>query len=320
MRVSNPPSPSRLHPALREALAAQRTERAFMARPHAQAKATLLCDYMRAHGLRACVVAVSGGVDSSVVLALAALARGQDGSPIESIVPVLAPVRSAGATGQEDAVERARAACASCGLEGAVVDLTQAHGALRAAVEDGVGLAGEGWAQGQLVAYCRTPAFYYVTSLLTEAGLPAILLGTTNRDEGAYLGYVGKAADGMVDVQLISDLHKGEVVALAQALSLPREVWGAVPTGDMFDGRSDEEVFGAPYDFVELYLGYLCRPESGRAALRASLPPEALAQFEALAARLERLHAHNAHKYLVGQPAVRLEALPSAVPGGWGAP
>jgi NAD+ synthase (glutamine-hydrolysing) len=281
------------------------------------AKTHVLNDYMREHGLRSCVVAVSGGVDSAVVLGLAVAAAAVNNSPIARIVPILAPIHVLGATNQDEALARGRAVCRACGLEPAVIDLSVVHGLLKETVEDAVGEVGDDWARGQLVAYVRTPAFYYTTSLLTQIGLPAILLGTTNRDEGAYLGYVGKAADGMVDVQVIADLHKSEVNALALHLQLPLEVCTAVPTGDMYDRRSDEEVFGAPYDFVELYLQWLCLPAFSQQQVLESFDSEGRAQFMELGAHLEHLHDYNAHKYLGRSPAVHLNVLASAVPGGW---
>ncbi|WP_258957573.1 hypothetical protein [Legionella sainthelensi] len=43
-----------------------------------------------------------------------------------------------------------------------------------------------------------------------------------NRDEGSYVGFFGKASDAMVDIQLISDLHKSEVKKLALFLNIPQ--------------------------------------------------------------------------------------------------
>jgi NAD+ synthase (glutamine-hydrolysing) len=317
MRVSNPRAPAILEDELARALAGVRALRAFDARDYASSKAQLLNDYMREHELRACVVAVSGGIDSAVVLALAASAARELSSPISRVIPVLAPIFDSGATNQDEATARGRAVVASCGLEAALIDLSATHNVLKAAVESAVGLVGEDWARGQLVAYVRTPAFYYLTSLLTQEGLPAILLGTTNRDEGAYLGYIGKAADGMVDVQLIADLHKSEVGKLARYLQLPTEVCAATPTGDMYDRRTDEEVFGAPYDFVELYLSWLCWPQERQLEMLDGCDEAAREQFLMLAARLEHLHNYNRHKYLGRSPAVHLNLLASAVPGGW---
>jgi hypothetical protein len=127
-----------------------------------------------------------------------------------------------------------------------------------------------------------------------------VVVGTTNRDEGAYLGFFGKASDAMVDLQPISDLHKSEVRALARHLGVPDDLVDAVPSGDVHDGRVDEEMIGATYDDVELALRMreLELPARGPAAI-------------------ERKHVENAHKYRVGDPAVHLDVMPRGVPGGW---
>jgi len=326
MRVVNPPAPACLDREITSLLGEFRKERGFNAEQHIKEKAALLNDYLRHHRLSACIVALSGGIDSAVVLALAACAAREPDSPIKRLLAVLAPVHSVGATNQGQATTQGQEIAASCNgqqtegtppVETVIIDLTEAHKALKETVDQATSIKGEGWATGQLVAYARTPAFYYITSLLTQQGFPAVLLGTTNRDEGAYLGYVGKAADGMVDLQLIADLHKGEVRQLAQALNLPSAVCMATPTGDMYDGRPDEEVFGAPYDFVELYLNYLCLPKDRQKTLLCDFTPEARKQFKALASHLEKLHTYNQHKYLARSPAIHLNILPSAVPGGW---
>src|SRR5213075_1289727 len=131
------------------------------------------------------------------------------------------------------------------------------------------------------------------------------VVGTTNRDEGAYLGFFGKASDGMVDLQPISDLHKSEVRALARHLGVPDDVVDAVASGDVHDGRNDEQMIGASYDEVEAFL-----------RLRELGLDPALCGARALAA-IERQHATNRHKYAVGSPAVHLDVMPRGVPGGW---
>lgn len=315
MKVYNPALSEGLRPRLREALATCRALRSFNPKAHAQDKATRLNSYLRAFGLRSVVVAVSGGIDSAVVLGLAARAAVAEGSPLERIVPVLLPVHDeTAATGQPEATARGREVCAAHGLTPVELDLTCAHAQLAAHVEAACGMAGQGWARGQLVAYQRTPALYYLTSLLAEAGTPGVLLGTTNKDEGAYLGYFGKASDGLVDVQLISDLHKSEVRSLAAELGTPASVLDVTPTGDMFDGRTDEQVFGAPYDFVELFLHAKKGALAGQTAQWDDLD---VAQFEQLSSNLETLHQYNRHKYLGKSPAVHLDVLAAQVPGGW---
>ena len=43
-------------------------------------------EYMRNAGLKACVISVSGGVDSAVTMALVSFAQKQPGSPIEKVM------------------------------------------------------------------------------------------------------------------------------------------------------------------------------------------------------------------------------------------
>lgn len=307
-----------LHPELVALLAELRRRRGFAAQRCVQAKISLLNTYMAATGLRSCVVGVSGGVDSAVTLALACAAMRAPGSPIQRVVAALVPMFVAeGATNQDLALARGREVAEWFAAQAVTVDLSAGHVAVKAAVDGALGLVGGPWAAGQLVSYLRAPAFYYLTSLLAQEGLPAVLLGTTNRDEGGYIGFFGKASDGMVDIQLISDLHKSEVYALARRLEVPASVIAAAPTGDVFDGRTDEQMIGASYDFVELYTLWLAQDGDLRDRLLAALGAEARAQFADQGARLEALHACNAHKYLGGSPAIHLDAYERAVPGGW---
>ncbi len=295
-----------------------RRRRGFEAEHYVRAKTAVLNCYLGNARLNACVVGVSGGIDSAVVLGLAAHAKAQPDSPLQKIVAVLMPIFDAGATHQSEATARGQEVAQAFRIEPICLDLSSAHAALKTAVDSALNVVGEPWASGQLVSYARTPALYYITSLLAQQGNAGILLGTTNRDEGGYLGFIGKASDAMVDIQLISDLHKSEVRKVADYLGIPESVMKATPTGDMYDGRADEEVFGAPYDFVELYL--LSKDlvtQEERDALKRGWSQKAQEQFAFFAHNLEELHRYNRHKYLGKSPAVHLDILHAATPDGW---
>ncbi|MBI5516794.1 MAG: NAD(+) synthase [Deltaproteobacteria bacterium] len=302
-----------LHPDLLATLEALRAWRGFQAPAWLRGKVALVNDYLRATGARACVVGVSGGVDSAVALGLLCRASREDGSPLERVVAALLPVRSPdGATGQEEALARGSAAARCFGAEAVVADLTAGHEALRRAVDGPCGSEGDGWAAGQLVSTVRTPALYYLASRLG-----ALVCGTTNRDEGAWLGFFGKASDGMVDLQPLSDLHKSEVYAVARLLGAPTEILAAPPAGDTWDGRTDEEMLGVPYDLVELHAGLLGLPPGEREGLVTRWSPEARARWRQADGLLTERHRRNAHKYLGDSPAVHLDVYPRALPGGW---
>jgi len=290
-----------------------RAHRAFHAPRYLEARLQLLNDYFRDSGIRAAVVGVSGGIDSAVVLGLLVQAAALPGSPLKKVIAALIPMFvEAGASNQDIALARGREAAAAFGVEGSLVDLSASLSTMKQAVDAGYGRAGEPWAAGQLVSYLRTPALYYLTALLTEDDLLAALCGTTNRDEGAYIGFFGKASDGMVDLQPISDLHKNEVRQLAILLGVPQSILEATPCGDTYDGRHDELMIGAPYDFLELYQHWLC---AGKPELQLSAG--ARAQWDTWSAALEELHGKNLHKYLASSVANHLDILERPVPGGW---
>ncbi len=301
-----------LLPELAAELARIRKARGFDPATYLAAKLDRLIGYFTANGLRGAVLGMSGGIDSAVVLGILRAAQQRAPQVIERIVPLCLPTHTA-EVGQMDGADRVANLCKQWGIYCPICNLHLAQNAIHEEMQSALDTSTSNWARGQLTSYIRTPALYFATSILTDQGVPSVVIGTTNRDEGSYLGYVGKASDGMVDLQLIADLHKSEVRALARHLGVTQEILDAVPSGEMYDGRTDEEIFGTPYDFVELFLTVKSRGWYGI----PQWSQEAHSQYELLAANLESLHRYNAHKYAVGSPAVHLNVLESAVPGGW---
>jgi NAD+ synthetase len=222
-----------------------------------------------------------------------------------------------GATHQDVATARGIEMCTTLGLEPVQVDLSSALTAARRASSIGSGNPGTAWSAGQLVSYLRTPVLYYHAALLSEQGSPCVVVGTTNRDEGCYIGFFGKASDGMVDIQPISDLHKSEVYKLGKVLGVSTSVMDAVPTGDTWDGMSDEDMIGTGYDFLELFEWSLCQSPSAATKWLTGLGSDARNEFELGKSKLEMLHRKNKHKYIGDSPAVHLDVLDRAIPGGW---
>ena len=280
-----------------------RAARAFDAREVATAKLARLTRWFREEKLDAVVVGVSGGVDSALVLALLMGAMKQRESPLRKVVAMLLPIEGRGATNQSEATARGREVAGALSAEGWEAPLTDALASTIQSLSRASKLSFDAWSEGQCLSVMRTPALYGAAALLQAHGYRSIVCGTTNRDEGSFLGFFGKASDGMVDLQPIADLHKSEVRALARYLGVPAHIVEAAPRGDVHDARTDEEMIGASYDEIETYLRLR---ELGRSP-RLALSHTAIDAIEVQ-------HAKNAHKYRVGSPAITLDVMPREIP------
>lgn len=288
-----------------------RARRGFNVEKHTIQKLNAINKFFREEGLDAAVIGLSGGIDSAVTLALLIEATKVEGSPIKQIVGLNLPIYGKGGTGQDTATNRAKllASCYQYQFTYLEYDLTPAFDAYKAAYNHTT----SDFSAGQLLSIVRTPYLYFRAALMQDAGYKSIVVGTTNRDEGGYIGFYGKASDAMVDLQPIGDFHKSEVYAIAKYLSLPEEIINEPPKGDVWDGRTDEQMIGATYDQIELFTllkdyGY---PADGTGGyLKAD--GQTLEAFK----KIKDLHKVNEHKYKVGLPSRFVDVLPRSVFGG----
>lgn len=319
MKVYNETDDLEMPEELKVKLEVVRKIRSFNASNYINEKSELLNAYMRYSGLDTCLVAVSGGIDSAVTLGIVCNSSSKTDSPIKNVCGVLLPCYdNKGVVGQESATSRGKDVCARFKVPAVEINMHDISQVIMDKVGASVYMRPDAWAIGQLVPYSRTSVLYYLTSLYSANCHSAIIVGTTNFSEGGYLGYVGKASDGMVDVQLISDIYKSEVYKVAEELRVPKSVFNVTPTGDMYDNRTDVEVFGAPYDFVELYQEFLrLSYEQQKNFVNTIMSADAKEKFTTWSNNLEKLHMYNKHKYLAGSPAVHLDLWDSNVEGGW---
>jgi NAD+ synthase len=239
---------------------------------------------------RGVVVALSGGIDSSIVLALSARAFGAD-----SVLGLLMPERESAS----DTEELARLAAETTGVETVKQDITaalEAVGCYRLRDEAFRELIPEysaGW-KAKIVlppilggaslrlfsvvaqspageeirvrassgAYRRIVAatnFKQRTRKMFEYyhadRLEYAVAGTPNRLE-YDLGFFVKNGDGAADVKPIAELYKTQVYALARVLGIPEEICGRTPTTDTYPLAQDQEefYFSLPYETMDLAL------------------------------------------------------------------
>lgn len=311
-----------------------RLERGFDTESYLSKKIKSIHSYLESSSITHIVIGISGGVDSAVSLSILNKLK-KEVMPDLTIVPVFLPsFGSSAVSGQSDAHKMATLICNKVKLSLTTVDLTDSVKSLSDSIYKSLNLSNPSaskaggldkpndWAVGQLVSYMRTPSFYYVTTLINQTeGNLAVTATNINASEGQMIGYFGKSGDSMADLQLISDLFKSEVYALAQHFDVPSEIINRKPLPDMFDGKDDETIFGFPYDFLELYqmvrllsdLNY----KTSIDFMKSELNSESLNIFNVWEENLGLMHKYNKHKYLGHSPSIHFDVIDSKIAGGW---
>jgi NAD+ synthase len=275
---------------------------------------------------RGVVVAVSGGIDSSVCAALAARAFGR-----ERVLALLLPEHDS----SSDSTRLGRLVAEHLRLEYRVEDIGPALEAIGCyrwrdeAIRRIFPAYGEGWRSkiviaGQGLTYFRlvvqSPSgetheermgireyLQVVAATNFKQRLRKTLeyfhadrlnyavIGTPNRLEYDQ-GFFVKNGDGSADVKPIAHLYKTQVYALARHFGLPQEICNARPTTDTYSlpQGQDEFYFGLPWDKMDLALWALNHEASGAALARALGVSEAQAERVYADIRAKR----HATKYL----------------------
>ena len=242
-------------------------------------------------GRRGVVVAISGGIDSSVCAALAARAF-EPGR----VLGLALPERDS----DPRSLELARELAARLNIEFLVEDITgplEAMGCYRRrdeAIRQVVPAYGPGWAAKIVlpgdrlncdrlnvysVAYCAPGGEIQTTRLTASAYLQIVaatnfkqrvrtmqayyhadrrhyaVCGTPNRLEYDQ-GFFVKGGDGLADVKPIAHLYKTQVYQLAEALGVPNGIIERPPTTDTYSlAQSQEEFyFALPMPVMDLVL------------------------------------------------------------------
>ena len=173
------------------------------------------------------VVGLSGGVDSSLSAALAALALGP-----ERVHGFLLPYRTSNPASEQDA----RTVAEHLGVPHRVIDISPMIDAYFEMEPDADPIR-----RGNKMARER------MTILFDQAKKRnALVLGTSNKTE-ILLGYSTVFGDNASSLNPLGDLYKAQIWQLSRYLGLPSAVIDKAPSADLFPGQTDEGDLGFDY-------------------------------------------------------------------------
>jgi len=205
---------------------------------------SFLKDYLESNHMDSYVLGLSGGVDSSLVAAIARKAVGKDRLYCYAIDIESNP---------QDIID-AKSVAKELDLNLKVVNLSDTY---HSYLKD---LSGEDFirlTKSNLKVRMRMVALFAYAQ--EKKGL---VLGTDNADE-RYVGYFTKYGDGAADVLPIVHLTKSEVRDAAKMYGLSEILANRVPSAGLFEGQTDEKEMGISYkDLDDFLLGKEIDPKS----------------------------------------------------------
>ncbi|MFJ8670552.1 ammonia-dependent NAD(+) synthetase [Streptomyces sp. NPDC093589] len=224
----------------------------FDAEQEIERRVAFLAERLTSTGLRALVLGISGGVDSTTAGRLCQLAveraraAGHDATFFAMRLPYGVQADEKDAQLALDFIRADRLL---------TVDIRPASdAALKAAMDADVTFRDDhhqDFVQGNIKARQRMIAQYAVAG--AHEGL---VVGTDHAAE-AVSGFFTKFGDGAADVVPLTGLTKRRVRAVSAALGAPAELVGKVPTADLETldpGKPDEDALGVSYDEIDDFL------------------------------------------------------------------
>ncbi len=196
-------------------------------------------EQMEKAGREKAVIALSGGVDSSLVATLAVRAL----SPERVIAHTLPDGEVTSEEDTQDAEELAK----SLGILCRRISIHAPLEAFRETFTE-VGLHGDPIAWANVKPRLRMIVNYFVANF--ENGL---VLGTGNKSE-LLLGYFTKHGDGGVDILPIGHLYKTQVRQLARFVGVPEKIIDKPPSAGLWPGQTDEGEIGLSYEEIDKIL------------------------------------------------------------------
>jgi NAD+ synthase len=183
------------------------------------------------------VVGLSGGIDSSVVTALAVRALGK-----ENVLALILPNKKLDQHYEDDA----RILANQLGIKVKKISIEDFVVALRNNLEED--MTNNKLVTGNAIARFRMVILYAYSNYLNY-----LVLGTSNKTE-IMVGYITKYGDGGIDFEPCGDLYKTQIRSMAKYLNIPEQIINKAPSAGLWSGQTDEGELGITYDELDLIL------------------------------------------------------------------
>lgn len=201
----------------------------------------IIVDFIHAEvtrvGFTRAVIALSGGIDSSLVAYLTVEALGA-----KNVLGVMMPYRSSNPESRADAEQ----VISRLGIASRIVEITPM---VEPYLTDYVGKNDR--RRGNVMARMRMIVIYDHSE---EFG--GLVIGTSNKTE-TLLGYTTQFGDNAAALQPIADLYKAQVRQLSGAVGVPEHIIAKAPSADLWQGQTDEGELGFTYDEADMILYHL---------------------------------------------------------------
>ncbi|NHJ38599.1 MAG: NAD+ synthase [Asgard group archaeon] len=183
------------------------------------------------------VIGLSGGIDSSVVAALAVRALGK-----ENVIGLILP----SALSEQHYEDDARKLAKQLGIEVKKISIADFVTAFKNIADED--LSKNALVVGNAMARFRMVLLYAYSNLLNY-----LVIGTSNKTE-IMVGYITKYGDGGVDFEPCGSLYKTQIRILADYLKIPKELITKAPSAGLWKGQTDEGELGISYANLDLIL------------------------------------------------------------------
>lgn len=247
-------------------------------------------------GFHRVVLGLSGGIDSAVVVYLAARAVGKD-----NVFPVIMPYRLSSAA----SLAHAQLILDDLGLPRQVVEITPQIDAYFEQFPSATPLR-----RGNKMARERMSILFD-----QSAERQALVLGTSNKTE-LLLGYGTQFGDTASALNPIGDLYKTQIRELAVCLGVPQEIRDKAPSADLWEDQTDETELGFTYEEADAVLHLLVdeRLSLQEAATQSGCPEILVEQI----ARRVRLNQYKRRMPLIAKLSSRTIGIDFRYPRDWG--